>query len=173
MKMKKIFFILVCLFSITQITFAEGELTRKAFDLKLAVDNDRFYTTRLSESPFVTKDNTVQMYPGEDLFFEVEVVEDKIVKLIAVKENKFPEKTLEISFKQECNDKVHELMMLSIKNPFDKDLNYKALIYLMEHKKWVSTSVLPVVAGKVSFETWPDIIVTIALTNWTLKKPVK
>jgi hypothetical protein len=93
----------------------------------------------------------------------------KIVKLTAVKENKFKEKTIEIKFEQICEGRKHKLMMLTIKNPFSKDLNYGAGIYLMNNKKWVSTSVLPVLAGKVAFETWPDIIVSIALNNFTLE----
>lgn len=62
----------------------------------------------------------------------------------------------------------HMMMMLSVKNPFTKDLNYKAGIYLMKYNKWISTSIEPVMAEKMSFETWPDIIVSIVLNDWTL-----
>jgi hypothetical protein len=167
--MKRIVFLLFCFLSISQIAYGENELVRKSFDLKLAVDNDIFYKTIVPESPYVLKDNSLQIYPGEDLFFEAKVDGSKIVKLTAVKENKFKEKTIEIKFEQICEGRKHKLMMLTIKNPFSKDLNYGAGIYLMNNKKWVSTSVLPVLAGKVAFETWPDIIVSIALNNFTLE----
>jgi hypothetical protein len=168
--MKRLIFLLLCFLSISQIVYGENELVRKSFDLKLLIDNDTFYKATVPQSSYVLNGNLLQIYPGEDLLFEAEVEKDKIVRLTAVRENKFPEKTIEIKFEQVCDGLIHKSMMLSIKNPFNKDLNYEALIYLMKNKKWVSTSILPVLAGKQAFETWPDIIVSIALNNFTLKE---
>jgi len=60
-------------------------------------------------------------------------------------------------------------MILKVVNPFREDLQYKALIFLMEHNKWVETNILPVNAENTSFEAWPDIIVTITLSDWKFK----
>jgi hypothetical protein len=55
---------------------------------------------------------------------------------------------------------------LKIQNPFPKDLGYKAKMFLLKQNKWVNTNVYPVTAGLSAFETWPDIIISLALGNW-------
>jgi hypothetical protein len=56
-------------------------------------------------------------------------------------------------------------MILKVVNPFDKKLNYRAHIYLMKQKKWILTSIIAVLPKLSSYETWPDLIVTIALSG--------
>jgi hypothetical protein len=60
-------------------------------------------------------------------------------------------------------------MMLSIKNPFDRDMEYKADIYLIKYNRWINTSIVPVKAKLLSYEIWPDIIGTIVLHDFVLK----
>lgn len=57
-------------------------------------------------------------------------------------------------------------MILQISNPFNKDLIYSAHLLLATSNKWIKTDVLPIKAGKSSYEMWPDIIVSIVLDNW-------
>jgi hypothetical protein len=57
--------------------------------------------------------------------------------------------------------------MLKVVNPFPYDLIYTAQILTLR-KKWSTTDVLPVRAGLSGFETWPNIIISIALGNWKL-----
>jgi hypothetical protein len=75
-----------------------------------------------------------------------------------------------VSFKQNTEGKKHQIMMLTIKNPFDVSLKYRASIFLMKQNKWVTTNVLPIMPGISSYETWPDIIVTIALDQWAFEQ---
>jgi hypothetical protein len=86
-----------------------------------------------------------------------------------VKENLNPMKTIEIELKQEVKERVSESLMLKIKNPFKKTLNYKAMMFIVGQDKWISTSVLPIPAELSSFELWKDIIISMVLTDWTLK----
>jgi hypothetical protein len=86
-----------------------------------------------------------------------------------VKENLNPEKTIKIEFTQTVKDRKSEMMMLEIVNPFKKDLEYKAMMFIVGHDKWISTSVLPVKAKLTGYETWPDVIITLVLTEWKLK----
>jgi len=60
-------------------------------------------------------------------------------------------------------------MMLKVVNPFKQQLVYNATIFLMQQKKWVVTDVYPVEAELTSYETWPDIITSIGLGQWTFK----
>jgi hypothetical protein len=138
---------------------------RTAFKLKLPVNKNSVYEMDVPSSPFVRNKNIVQIYPGETLFLEA-TIQDSVIRLTSVKDIKHPEKTITISLVQNATKKTHENMMLKVSNPFDKDLTYAARIFLMEANKWVSTSVLPVRAGISSFEMWPDVIITIGLSDW-------
>jgi len=134
------------------------------------VDKKTFYEEDLIERPYVLPNNTIQIYPGESIFIEIDQENGVIKNIKAVKEVKDPVKTLTISFTQSVNKKVHELMMLKVTNPFSNKLSYQASIYLLKQKKWVTTTVYPIETGQSGFETWPDIITSIALGNWTFQK---
>jgi len=43
------------------------------------------------------------------------------------------------------------------------------MIFLLKHNKWVPTSVIPVEEKLMSYETWPDIILSITLQEFTFK----
>ncbi len=142
---------------------------RKAFELGIAVDDSSFYSADIGASAYVLPDRTIQLYPGEEIFVEVELSGKEIKSMKTVRENKHPEKTMVISFTQIAEGRIHKGMMLEIHNPFKKELNYKARMLLMQHNKWVSTGVIPVRAKLSSFETWPDLIVSLALGSWEFK----
>ena len=60
-------------------------------------------------------------------------------------------------------------MMLSVFNPFEQDLGYSAIIYLLMYGRWVESEVIDIKPESTGYETWRDIICTIALTDWKLK----
>ncbi|HEY6900287.1 MAG TPA: hypothetical protein VI233_06580 [Puia sp.] len=148
---------------------ASAQLKRAPYKLSVAVDKGTVYEEDIKETPYVLPNNTVQLYPGETVFIEVELADNSITGMTAVKENEHPEKTLVISFTQVASDKKHESMMLKVVNPFKQQLSYGAMIFLMKQKKWVKTDVYPVEAGLAGFETWPDIITSIGLGQWKFK----
>jgi hypothetical protein len=142
---------------------------RDAFKLNIAVDETNFYNADIETSAYVLPDNTIQLYPGETIYVEVELGKKEIKSMKTVKQNLHPEKTVTISFSQQTDGKIHTGMMLKIENPFNKKLEYKAKMFLMKYNKWVPTNVLPVQQKLISFETWPDLIVTITLSEWVFK----
>jgi len=143
---------------------------RPAFTLKLFVDDSTFYQAPMGATKYVPKDGVVQIFPGEKLFIEAEIRNDSLVNLKTVTEITHKEKTLTIAFIQEHKDKVHEQMVLHINNPFSKKLTYRAHIDLMKQKKWVETDVVPLFPSVLGNETWQDLITTIALSDFCLKK---
>ena len=144
-------------------------LKRTPYKLTVAVDKKMVYEEDLTATPYVLPDKTVQLYSGETVYVEVEQEDGVIKSMKAVKEILDPTKTLTISFTQTAEKKVHQMMMLKVTNPFKQQLIYHATIFLMKQKKWVTTDVYPVEAGLSGFETWPDIITSIGLGQWTLK----
>jgi hypothetical protein len=142
---------------------------RAAFKLKLAVNDTDFYEANIKEAPYVLKNNTIQIYPGDKIFIEMEVIDKEIKSLKSVKTNINPEKTVTITFSQVAEGRKHQQMILNVQNPFAFNLSYSAAMFLLKQKRWIKTDVLPVRAKIGSYETWSDIIVTMALSDWKLQ----
>jgi len=117
---------------------------------------------------FVVGARALQLFPGETVFLEIEETNGSITNIKTVKENKVPDRTLEISFTQNLEGKAHSNMMLKVKNPFKRDLLYDATIQLLKSGRWVKTSIVPVKAGLMGIEMWPDLIMSIGLGEWKL-----
>jgi hypothetical protein len=147
-----------------------SQYKRAAFKLTVSVDEENYYSEDIGVSAYVLPDNTVQMYPSETVFIEVEQTNGVIKSIKAVKSIKDSTKTISLNFKQTTKGKIHDSMMLTVHNPFPYELEYQAGIFLMKQKKWVKTSILPIGAGLTNFETWPDVITSIALRQWKFKK---
>ena len=147
-------------------------IERSSFILNLNVDETNYWEWTVPQTPYILNENIIQFYPGETLYVEADVINDIIVKLTVVKEIINKNKTIVIEFNQitnKENPRVHEYMMLKIINPFDKILEYKAGIYLLKYNQWINTSTIPIRAGLMSFESWPDIISTMVLHDFILK----
>ena len=167
--MKKIVLLLVCVLGINFI-FAQNETpNREAFTLKIYVDGEQYYEQKVEDSPYFVKEKVLQIYPEEKLFVEVEVEKKEIISMKVVKENLNPEKTVEIELKQTIEGRESKFMTLEIMNPFEKDLEYKAMMFIVGQDKWINTNVLPIKAKLTGYEIWTDVIITLVLTEWELK----
>ena len=167
MKKSLLFFAVFLIF--TSNVFSQEKKNRESFELKMAVDEEHYFAARIPESAYVLKDETVQVYPGEELFVEAEISGGNLVNLKNVASNENPEKTLVIKFEQINDGKKHKCMMLSIFNPFEKELEYSAIILLPKYGRWVETDVIGIKPKIPGYETWTDLISSIALTDWKLK----
>lgn len=168
--MKNLLLLIALLFSSLCYAQTIDNNTRPAFDLKLFVNDTTFYTAPMAPTSYIIKDRAVQVFPGEKLFIEADILKDSLVNLKAVPAILNKEKTIVITFTQEHQNKRHERMVLNIANPFPKNLEYKAQINLMKYKKWVNTSVVPVMHNVIANEKWPDIITTVVLYDFHLKE---
>jgi hypothetical protein len=146
-----------------------AQLKRTPYKLTVAVNKNAVYEENIQATAYVLPDNTVQLYPGETVYIEVEQDNGNIKSIRAVKEITNPSKTVTLSFTQSTKKKTHELTMLEVKNPFPKKLIYKATIFLLQQKKWSVTDVFPVLPGISGFETWQDIISSIGLGGWSFQ----
>tara|TARA_R110002049_G_scaffold151137_1_gene314642 strand:+ start:1877 stop:2380 length:504 start_codon:yes stop_codon:yes gene_type:complete len=142
---------------------------RDNFELSIAVDSLTFYQQDVSKSPYFVKDKVLQIYPSENLFIETEIKGDSIHSMKVVKENLFPDKTIIVKFTQKVENRNHDGMMLSMKNPFDKTLTYEALMYINGGTKWISTSIIPIMPNLVNYELWSDVILSLVLVEWKIE----
>jgi len=143
---------------------------RPKFNLKLFVNDSTFYQSPMNETSYVIKSEMVQIFPGETLYIEADIAKDSLIDLHIVPAIIHKDKTITISFSQDHENNIHKQMILKINNPFSESLTYHAHINLMKTKKWVGSSVLPVQPTLESFETWPDIITSIVLSDFYLQK---
>jgi hypothetical protein len=169
MKSKLILALLSLFLSISLFSQNIVPLKRTPYTLKVIVDKKHVYEEEIAATEYVKPNNTVQLYPGELIYLEIEVENGLIKSVSAVDSMLHPEKTLIIKFTQTVKKKEHEMVVLSISNPFSRDLIYKSKIFLLKQNRWTDTNVLPVMAGLSAFETWPDIITSIALGQWEFK----
>src|SRR5882757_4575691 len=108
------------------------QLKRTPYKLTVAVDKKIVYEEDLNATAYVLPDKTVQLYPGETVYVEVEQGNGVIKSMKAVKEISDPTKTLTLSFTQTAEGGVHQMMMLKVINPFKQQLVYHASIFLMK-----------------------------------------
>lgn len=163
--MRKLF--LLILISINSICYSQNEIKeRQPFVLKLAVNNDQFYHMNVEKSNYFVKENILQIYPSEKLNIEVQITNNSISSMKVVKKIVNPKTTIQIEFKQIIRDKKSEGMMLIVKNPFNRKLTYNANMYIVGHSKWIPTSIIPIRPNIVGYETWSDVIITLALDKW-------
>ena len=169
--MKKIVLTTFLLISYTVIFSQQNEKPeREAFELHLNVNQEQFYGMDVKSSAYFPAPNILQIYPSESLYIEAEIEDGKIITMKTVKENLNPEKTIKVEFKQVAKDRLHDYMILDVKNPFDKSLNYDASMYIVGHNKWITTSIIPILPKLSNYEMWPDVIITLALDNWRLEE---
>lgn len=156
----------------TLFAFAQDstQLKRTPYRLKVAVDKKSVYEEDIKATPYVLPNKAIQLYPGETVFIEIEQENGVVKSVTAVEKVVNPEKTVKISFTQSVEKKVHELTTLKIENPFSQNLIYTSKIFLLKQQRWVNTNVYPVYAKLSAFETWPDVIISIALGDWAFKK---
>lgn len=164
--MKKTTATLLLLMSIGT-TFAQNEKpNREPFTLKLPIDSINFYQQEIPKSPYFVKDNILQIFPSEKINIEVELKNDSIVSMKTVEKIEFPEKTITIDFQQKVKDRKSDMMMLTVKNPFDKIMTYDAHMFIVGRNDFLETSILPIRPKLTNFEMWNDIIITLVLENW-------
>jgi hypothetical protein len=139
---------------------------RPPFDLKLFVNDSVFYEAPMKASRYIINDTIIQIFPGEKLYVESEIQNNKLVNFKVVPKITDKNRTMVIEFHQEKKGKNHDQMILTIENPYQKNLHYSAMINLMNEHRWRKTSVVQVLPGQKSIEMWSDIITSIALSGF-------
>lgn len=113
----------------------------------------------------VAKPDTVLIHPGETLYINFQRTGDSLT-LTHVGTD--ADKAAQLILKMAPFKEIHGTS-LNVQNKFDKNLYYKAEIHVLSKNKRANTSVVPVLAGKFSFESWPYAIEELALSGFELK----
>jgi hypothetical protein len=168
---KKILLLIIC-FQMEAMTYCQSvqmSNTRPDYKIQLAVKNDILYEATIKGSQYIIIDSVIQIFPGERLFVEADIVVDNLTNFKIVPRITDNNKTLTIEFLQEVNGKEHKQMVLSIYNPFKKELEYNAILSGMIDKTPVMTSDLTIPANSKSVQTWPEILTSLILKSLKLR----
>lgn len=98
---------------------------------------------------------------GQKIFVEVDVSGDQFHNFRQVGNPENPCKTITADFKQMEDGG----MMLSLTQPFNKDVKFDMEILQIDGARLAATSSLPVKVGMKSHEMWPDPISMVVLKN--------
>jgi len=124
-----------------------------------------------SLAPPVIYDGSIIIYPGDELFIEAEMGETGPINLKLVEEKLNPEKTFTFKFEQINDYGDGTYMMMGVTNPFDKMLKYQAFMVLPGDGNAHETSSCPVMPGIIGFESWPQPIFQLFLTDLKFVEP--
>lgn len=113
----------------------------------------------------IEKPDAVLIHPGETLYVTFQRTGDSLALEHVSKD---ADKAAQLIFKMAPLKQIHGTM-LQVQNKFDKNLYYKAEMRLLSKNKRGNTSVVPVIAGKVSFKSWPYVIEELALSAFELR----
>ena len=166
---KKSILSLFLLFIVSLLSGQNEKANRESFELNVLIDSVNYYTQEIPKSPYFVEKNILQIYPSEKIYVEVELKNDTIYSMKTVQKNLNQERTIIIEFNQEIKNSKSDRMMLKVKNPFGKFLNYKAQMFILGRNDWIPTSIIPVYPKISSFEIWNDIILSLVLMEWRLE----
>lgn len=114
----------------------------------------------------IVKMDTLIIKLGDKLFFAGDLDSNDNIKFRKVDQSFDPTKnvSIELSFSRSFGT------VLTIKNPFDKKLVYKAELCSLKENTFIETDVYPIHPKIGTKEMWPFSIEAIRLTNFKLKK---
>jgi hypothetical protein len=158
----------VC-FSQTKSATEEERVFRAPFNLKLHVDDERYYEQSFDRIPFVSG-NDVYLFSGEAFGINVTATESEISR-IAYERN--PAKAdVELRFTQEKSQNGW-MMILVIRNKLKHRLYLDAVMTVPGKDELFATKVLPVEPNLSDFESWPHPIVQLVLRNFRFSEGSK
>lgn len=136
---------------------------RQATTLRLRLNEKEYYETEFPAGPYVAE-GFINLLAGEGINVELDEENGKLSNPRYVKVVEDAKRTLYIKFEQTA-----EGMILSIKNPFGKELVYDCMIQRYDEERFRRTSTIPVPAGLTSFEMWPYPITQLVISNLRFK----
>ena len=110
--------------------------------------------------------NTIIMHPGDVLYAKFDEAAQGL-RLLAVAKDKDDQAQLILTM--EPFDRKTGMLMLEVKSRFKRTMTYKAEMRWPSKQRRKETSVVPVMAGLISIETWPHPIEELALYSFALK----
>lgn len=139
---------------------------RDPFTLKLKLPGGSNYEERFDHIPYV-KDGSIYIFPGENFGANAQIDGEKITSLGYVKNPAKADVRLNLT---EQGGGKGVMMLLVIESKLKQTLYLDAAMQVPNRKGEYRTSILPVLAGKGGFESWPHPISLLILRNLRFTK---
>lgn len=127
--------------------------------VRLRLNNKEYFEMEFPRGPYVA-DGFINVLAGEEFNVEFDESEGRLANPHYVKTSTKPERTLSLKLEQ-----TDEGTVLSVKNPFAREIMYDCLIQHYKEQRLRKTSVVPVGSRLVSFELWPYPVAQVVISN--------
>lgn len=148
-------------------TSTNGVAFREPFKLKLHVDKEHYYEQEFPKIPYVYQDD-VYLFKGDAFGIDLQIT-NGVIGGISYQPNT-NKAAVTLRFTQELREDGDAMMMLVVKNQTDRKLYVDAVMTVPKRETPRKTSVLPIEAGLVGYESWPHPIVQLVLRNIRLQE---
>jgi len=132
---------------------------REPKTVNLKLDNKDVLSFDFPKTPYVAE-GYVNILLGEKVNVEFDEEANKLTNARYVEQIKSAEKTVTFELLE-----IENGIILSVKNPFSKDIIYDCLIQNYKTGKLQSTSIIPVRSKLLSFESWAEPIPQVVISN--------
>jgi hypothetical protein len=141
---------------------------RPPFDLNLHIDKKPDYHEHFDRTPYVSG-NQVFVFPGERFGINVTLKDDKIAAITYEPEG--AKSDIEFHLTQETITPQLTIMVLVTRNGLKRKLLFDARMTIPNEKAPFDTNITPVEPGQSSYESWPNPIIQLILSNFRLTDP--
>lgn len=136
--------------------------------IMLSVKAQNIAEIKSSENIFVYG-QSIKLFMGDKIYVEANLAGNSVQDFKIVRSITDSSKTITIEFKYE-NFGGQKSSLLTISNPFDIQLEYKAKIKPMSGNRFAATTTVPVLPKIYSMEMWPNKLDSIILSDFKISK---
>lgn len=136
------------------------------YSFDLIGDDGKTLSFSFKSRPPIVQGNFISIFPGETTHVLADVSGAELTNFRTTKQVEHPSRTLTFQFSQEEFEKGERLMLLTITNPFDRAIKFRAGMMLPSSDRLMKTSVCPLMPNGKNFESWPEPIFQIVLTDF-------
>ena len=131
------------------------------------------YNQVLSAPTVIIQNGFISIFSGQTLYIEADINNDELVNLRLVPAIVHPEKTLTLKLEQTSLGSAGNNMVFTVQNPFSKPVKYHAGLMPLDAPEDAAykTSTCPVIANISGFETWPEPIFQLVLSDFHMLEP--
>lgn len=132
---------------------------REPKTVNLKLNDKKIISFDFPKTPYVAE-GYINVLAGEKINVEFDETAGELTNARYVEQLKAAEKTVRFELSQTDDGTI-----LSVKNPFSKDIIYDCLIQNYKTSKLQTTSIIPVRSKLLSFEMWPEPIPQVVISN--------
>ena len=146
----------------------QSSTLRPPLDLKLHIDKKPDYVEHFDRTRYVAGDQ-VFVFPGERFGINVTLKDDKITAITYEPEG--AKSDIEFHLTQETITPQLTIMVLVTRNGLKRTLLFDAKMTIPKEKAPFDTNITAIEPGQSSYESWPNPIIQLILSNFRLADP--